>query len=512
MTERRRIRRREGISLDAALRDASLLGAALGDPASWSAWLAILRAAFGLNLTDQQREVFCTVAGGRDPPSRKVRELWAVVGRRSGKTRMAAAISAYIAAIEQHRLAPGEIGYVLLLSASKAQASVAFNYVVGFLQASPILRQQINVVTQDEVRLKGNIVIGVHSGSYRTIRGRSLLAVVGDETSYWRSEDSAQPDVEIFRACAPALAASGGIWVGISSGWQKRGLLYDKWREHFGQPNDDDVLVIQAASDQLNPTLDPVMIAKAQAADPEAALSEWQGGFRSSITGFLSDADIDSAIMHGRPAELPPQSSLYYRAFTDASAGRGAAYTFAIGHRESGKYIVDVIRGTHKTFDPQATTEAYAKLCKQYRVQTVVGDAYGGAWVEQAWTRCGIAYKRSALAKSTLYLETAPLWARGLIGIPEHPRLLKELRLLERHVHQSGRDSVGPALHGTDDYANAVAGCVQVLASYLGSAYSDFKWIGGDDKPAPAPQRRWHPSLDIYAKPPSLYPREEAPA
>ena len=81
-------------------------------------------------------------------------------------------------------------------------------------EASPILRQQINVVTQDEVRLKGNIVIGVHSGSYRTIRGRSLLAVVGDETPYWRSE-FCRADVEIFRACAPALAASGGIWVGI---------------------------------------------------------------------------------------------------------------------------------------------------------------------------------------------------------------------------------------------------------------------------------------------------------
>ena len=333
------------MSVDVALRDASLLGAGLGDPASWSGWLAILRAAFGLNLTDQQRELFITVAGGRDPPRRKVRELWAVCGRRSGKTRVAAAISAYIGAIQQHRLAPGEVGYVLLLAASKAQASVAFNYVVGFLQASPILRQQINVVTQDEVRLKGNVIIGVHSGSYRTLRGRTLLAVVGDETAFWGSEDSAQPDLEIFRACAPALAASRGMWIGISSGWQKRGLLYDRWREHFGQPTDD-VLVIQAASDQLNPTLDPAMIAKAQAADPEAAVSEWQGGFRADLTGFLSDADIDSAIMHGRPLELPPQPGVYYRAFTDASAGRGAAYTFGVGHRENGEYIVDVVRGT----------------------------------------------------------------------------------------------------------------------------------------------------------------------
>ena len=97
---------------------------------------------------------------------------------------MAAAISTYIGAIEQHRLASGEVGYVLLLAASRDQARVAFDYVVGFLRSSPILRQQIVSVTASEVRLKGNAIIGVHAGSYRTIRGRTLLAVVGDETRF----------------------------------------------------------------------------------------------------------------------------------------------------------------------------------------------------------------------------------------------------------------------------------------------------------------------------------------
>ena len=107
----------------------------------------------------------------------------------------------YIAAIVQHHLAPGETGFVSC-SLLHVRSSVAFQYVEGFLEASPILRQQIESMTADEVRLKGNIVISVHAGSYRTIRGRTLLAVVGDETIFWRDIDSAQPDVEIFRACA----------------------------------------------------------------------------------------------------------------------------------------------------------------------------------------------------------------------------------------------------------------------------------------------------------------------
>ena len=51
---------------------------------------------------------FAEVSGGRTPPTQRVKELWIKVGRRSGKTRMAAAISVYLAAIEAHKLAAGE--------------------------------------------------------------------------------------------------------------------------------------------------------------------------------------------------------------------------------------------------------------------------------------------------------------------------------------------------------------------------------------------------------------------
>jgi hypothetical protein len=174
------------ITIDRALTDPNLLGAALGDASSWSRWIAVLRAAFALPMSEVDREAFQQVAGGRKPPTQRVGELWAVVGRRSGKTRIAAALATHIGAIERHHLAPGEIGYVLLLAASRAQASVGFSYVMGFLERSPILRHQILSATASEVRLNGNIIIGVHAGSFRTIRGRTLLAVIGDETSFWR--------------------------------------------------------------------------------------------------------------------------------------------------------------------------------------------------------------------------------------------------------------------------------------------------------------------------------------
>jgi hypothetical protein len=450
------------ISIDRALRDPHLLGAALGDIGTWVRWLVVLRAAFGLGIamSPEERQTFAQVAGDRAPPTQRVSELWAVVGRRSGKTRMAAAVAVFIAAIEKHKLAPGEVGYVLLLAASRSQASVAFSYVVAFLEASPILRQQIESVTANEVRLKGDIIIGVHAGSYRTIRGRSLLAVIADETSFWRDESSAQPDVEIYRACAPALAATRGMWIGISTGYRKTGLLYQRWRDFFSQDSAE-VLVVQGASTTFNSSLDLGIVERAKAADPEASGAEWDGEFRSDIAAFLDDATIDAAIDHARPLELPPRPGIRYGAFTDPSGGRHDHFTLCIGHMEDDDtWIADVVRGRGPPFDPSSVVAEYAELLIAYGIKPVTGDSYSGSWCQTAYESAGIKYIRSELPKSQLYLESLPLFMRGAVRIPNHPRLIRELRLLERRAARSGKDVIDHGRTGSDDYANAVVGAL----------------------------------------------------
>jgi hypothetical protein len=162
--------------IDHVLADKRLLGAGLGPLATWQTWLIALKAAFGRPLTDEEREVFHTIAGERDLPKHRVRELWCVAGRRSGKSRMAAAIAIFLGLFQKHRLSPGERGVVLVLAASVDQARVVFNYVKGFLEASPALAREIVAVKQFEIELKNGIVIGVHSNSYRTVRGRTLVA------------------------------------------------------------------------------------------------------------------------------------------------------------------------------------------------------------------------------------------------------------------------------------------------------------------------------------------------
>src|SRR4029079_11935318 len=107
-----------------ALDDKQLLGAALGDPGPWQTWRTTLKAAFGLELNREEARAFATVAGSRAPPAKRVRELWCIIGRRGGKSRMAALIAVYIACFTHHKLAPGERGMVLVLSGSLEQSKV----------------------------------------------------------------------------------------------------------------------------------------------------------------------------------------------------------------------------------------------------------------------------------------------------------------------------------------------------------------------------------------------------
>jgi hypothetical protein len=455
------------ISISDALLDAHLLGAALGRDETWQTWRVVLKAAFGIELNREEARTFAAVAGNRAPPAKRVRELWAIIGRRGGKSRMAAAIACYIACFVPHKLAPGERGMVLVLASSVEQAKVVFGYCLAFLRTSSVLAREVVDTTKGEIRLRNGVIIAVHSNSYRTVRGRTLCAAIFDEVSFWRDDTSAAPDIETYTAVLPSLATTNGMLIGISSPYRKTGLLHAKHKESFGVDGDD-VLVVQGSSRTFNPSLTEATVAAQKLADPTAAASEWDAEFRADLVGFLDDAVIDRAINRDRPLEIPPQPGVYYEAFTDPSGGAigGDSYTLAIVHKErDGRLVVDVVRGHQGPFSVDDVTHEYAALCNEYRITKVRGDAYAREWVAQAWAKTGVRYEKAELNASMLYLEALPLWTRGLVEIPDYAPLVRELRLLERIPGRIGKDQVTHPRNVHDDLANAVCGALALLAA-----------------------------------------------
>jgi hypothetical protein len=243
----------------------------------------------------------------------------------------------------------------------------------GFLEATPVLAKEVAAVTRHEIELKNGIILAVHSNSFRTVRGRTLVAAIFDEVAFWRDESSASPDVETYTAVLPSLATTNGMLVGISSPYRQLGLLHQKHRDHFGV--DGDVLVVQGASTVFNPTLSVATIEAQRQADPAAAISEWDAEFRIDISAFLDDELIDRAVEFDRPLELPRIAGACYQAFTDPSGGTGGdSYTVTVAHKRGEHAVVDVLHGTTGKFDPEEVTREYAALLRVYGIHQVVGD------------------------------------------------------------------------------------------------------------------------------------------
>jgi hypothetical protein len=221
----------------------------------------------------------------------------------------------------------------------------------------------------------------------------------------------------------------------------------------------------------VSPTLGPPPATSALASSDEkiraeAGISEWQGLFRTDISAFLSDEDIDGCVDYDRSSELPPRDGITYHAFVDPSGGRHDAFCIAIGHKDGERTIVDVLRGAHPPFDPRSVVEEYTALLREYRVSSVTGDNYAAQWVEHSFKDAGIRYVRAELPKGRLYVEGVACPSLDeRVSLPDHPRLLRELHLLERRMHVGRKDTVDHGRIGAGDYANAVFGVLPGLGT-----------------------------------------------
>ena len=55
----------------------------------------------------------------------------------------------------------------------------------------------LDAETAESVELASRVTIEVHTASFRTVRGYTVVAALCDEIAYWRSEESTNPDAEI---------------------------------------------------------------------------------------------------------------------------------------------------------------------------------------------------------------------------------------------------------------------------------------------------------------------------
>ena len=116
---------------------------------------------------------------------------------------MAAALACYFALFVKHKLSGGERGMVLVLAATVEQAKVVFDYVVAFLNNSPVLQKEI--VQRHEARSgsrTASTLPSMPTHSARCVAAPCALAS-SMRRAYWRDDTLRRPTPRSTALCCP---------------------------------------------------------------------------------------------------------------------------------------------------------------------------------------------------------------------------------------------------------------------------------------------------------------------
>jgi hypothetical protein len=447
-----------------ASRDPDIFGPWFRDETTWANWFVFSNAVFGLEMTAEEIAAFQKFTGREIADLRGYYDVALIVGRRGGKSLILALIAAYLALFCNWRpfLVGGEAATISILAADRRQAATIFRYLREMLSI-PRFAGLIERETNEVLQLGNGITIKVLTASFRTTRGRTLVACLCDEQAFWRNDEgTANPDVEIINALRPSMATvPGARLLKASSPYARRGVLWNDLRKGYG--TDSRTLVWKASTRDMNPSVPQSFIDEQYADDPASAAAEYGGEFRTDVEAFLSREAVEAVTPRGR-LELMPAADVRYVAFVDPSGGSADAMTLAIAHMDREMAALDLVREVRPPFSPESVVDEFASILHSYRVSRVVGDRYAGEWPRERFRKRDIEYVTSERTKSDLYQALLPLINSGRAELLDLPRLIGQLCNLERRTARGGRDSIDHPPSQHDDLANAAAGALVLAA------------------------------------------------
>ncbi len=449
-----------------AIRDPDIFGAFLGDQLiSWEPWLAFLKCAYGLETTAADRKVIrqCT---GRKRVKRLqdgvgFREMAVVVGRRAGKSRVAALVAAFEGLFAGHekRLSKGDRLRIVVIGPSRKQARIVRDHLRAIFD-TPLLRGHVLSESKEGFELANGVLIDTITADPKYVRGWTLGAAVIDEACWvgHYEESRARNDLEIVRALLPGLDTVQGRLIAISTPHAPRGWMHSTWKRYFANDKGETLCWV-APSRVMNPTLSERIINRRKEEDLAACRAEYFAEWRDDISSYLPREVIEGLVVKGR-TELSPSKHHRYVAFCDISGGRKDDAALAIGYREERKVVLALCRRWRPPFNPYTVIREMAAILREYSCTSCTGDNYSAEFLSSAFTSQGITYKRSEKPKSQLYLELLPRICSGEVQLLDNELLISQLANLERRARSGGRDVIDHPQGAHDDLGNVCAGLV----------------------------------------------------
>lgn len=429
---------------------------------------------------------------------KEYKEVWGICGVRAGKTdKLAATIVAYEAICGGHE----DFG-------SKDRPKICFQIAQDIRMAKYSLHSIMSVLksmkflhygtkeswvtnsTADRIELKNNIHIMVTPPTAKSVRGYDSPVAVLDEVGVWYQDaDSANPDFEIYQQVDSRQAQfEHPKIVGISSPWNRGGLLFDRWEAGTEgsriRCNDcrmdgkwDDTckrckkarlehaerLVLYSPTAASNPIISRNWLVTKFNKSPRSFDRECMARFQDSLSGFLSAPLIEAARCQG-VMQREPDKKFFYIAAIDPAFKRDA-FAFTIVHCDPELGIVQdyVKRWKGQEGNPVNPAEVFNELAgtlAEYKIKTVFSDQHSFEALNYIAQQHGFGIEQvtfSSNSKADIYGNLQQLLNQNKIKLLDDQDTINELKSIERFLLPGGNIRISAPEGKHDDLATVVA-------------------------------------------------------
>lgn len=381
-------------------------------------------------------------------PGLEREQLVLPVGRRSGKTEMAAWIANYTLdqlllkdnPQEYYGIGQGDDIMICSIATNKDQAAVLYAKARGmFMGTNRFDGYQANVTSTyarfqtkyeidnygrfGEVDLfQASLQMRFYSCVAKSIRGVGAILIILDEYAHFNREGQGS-DKEVYKAATPSLGAfspkdpaDGMTVIGpleskvvmISSPLGKEGHFYERFQAGFHRP--DRILSFRAPTWEVNPTVPSSLFEESFIDDPKTFWIEWGARFDDSTSGWIDDrkdlvACVDTKL---RPVQQGMARRPHFIGIDLGVTKGGDGTGIALVHlEEDGLVVLDHIEwlragiGKFENYDrldfDELAQHIYDLSKRFYIVEGVMDQAVGSISVEQKLSKMGLDNKIKAI-------------------------------------------------------------------------------------------------------------------
>jgi len=268
------------------------------------------------------------------------RELILILGRRSGKSAMAAVFAAYElykllrrgSPQVHYGLPPGSEIRVLDIANDKEQAAIVYGDIQAHIQSVDYFKNNVAHDTQTYVKFrtdgdrkrfgpngKATITATFKSSIAKGLRGRGVICAILDEIAFFIDDGNSSAE-QVYRGLSPSLkqftpkdpdnkhnpiGPTDGRMILISSPDAKEGFFYRLSQQAMsGGIESSNTLILQAPTWEVNPTLSPEDYRVEYAKHPKSFMTEYGAEFSDRVRGFIENwGDLQDCIVPAlRPA------------------------------------------------------------------------------------------------------------------------------------------------------------------------------------------------------------------